>query len=44
MKLVLAAIHIKASTRAVPLGPAMLAAVIRRTFGEEVQTLSLIHI
>ena len=38
MKLVLAAIHIKASTRAVPLGPAMLAAVIRRAFGEEVQT------
>jgi hypothetical protein len=38
MKLVLAAIHIKASSRAVPLGPAMLAAVIRRNFGEEIQT------
>ena len=38
MKLVLTAIHIKASPRAVPLGPAMLAAVLRRTFGEEIQT------
>ena len=38
MKLVLAAIHIKPSTRAVPLGPAMLAAVLRRSFGEEIQT------
>jgi len=38
MKLVLVAIHIKKSTRAVPLGPAMLAAVIHRAFGEEVQT------
>lgn len=38
MKLVLVAIHIKASTRAVPLGPAMLAAVIRKAFGEEIQT------
>jgi acyl-CoA synthetase (AMP-forming)/AMP-acid ligase II len=38
MKLVLAAIHIKASPRAVPLGPAMLAAVLRRTFGEKIQT------
>ncbi|MHB8829552.1 MAG: B12-binding domain-containing radical SAM protein [Syntrophales bacterium] len=38
MKLVLAAIHIKASPRAVPLGSAMLAAVIRRTFGAEIQT------
>jgi radical SAM superfamily enzyme YgiQ (UPF0313 family) len=38
MKLVLAAIHIKASPRAVPLGPAMLAAVLRRTFGAEIQT------
>lgn len=38
MKLVLAAIHIKASSRAVPLGSAMLASVIRRAFGEEIQT------
>lgn len=38
MKLVLAAIHIKESPRAVPLGPAMLAAAIRRAFGEEIQT------
>jgi len=38
MKLVLTAIHIKASPRAVPLGPAMLAAVLRRAFGEEIQT------
>jgi radical SAM superfamily enzyme YgiQ (UPF0313 family) len=38
MKLVLAAIHIKASSRAVPLGPAMLASVLRRAFGEEIQT------
>lgn len=38
MKLVLAAIHIEASSRAVPLGPAMLAAALRRAFGEEIQT------
>ena len=38
MKLVLAAIHIKASSRAVPLGPAMLAAVLRRAFGQEIET------
>jgi hypothetical protein len=38
MKLVLAAIHIKASPRAVPLGPAMLAAALRRAFGEEIRT------
>ena len=38
MKLVLAAIHIKPSPRAVPLGPAMLAAVLQRAFGEEIQT------
>ena len=38
MKLVLAAIHIKASPRAVPLGPAMLAAVLRKAFGEEIPT------
>lgn len=38
MKLVLAAIHIKASPRAVPLGPAMLASVIRRAFGGKIQT------
>jgi len=38
MKLVLAAIHIKASARAVPLGPAMLAAVLRRAFGKKIQT------
>ncbi len=38
MKLVLAAIHIKASSRAMPLGPAMLAAVLRRSFGRKIQT------
>ncbi len=38
MKLVLAAIHIKASSRSMPLGPAMLASVIRRAFGKEIQT------
>ena len=38
MKLVLVAIHIKASSRAVPLGPAMIASVIRKTFGEVIQT------
>ena len=38
MKLVLAAIHIKPSPRAMPLGPAMLAAVLRRAFGEQIQT------
>jgi hypothetical protein len=41
MKLVLVAIHIKKSTRAVPLGPAMLAAAIHRAFGEEIQTVIL---
>src|SRR5665647_1174156 len=41
MKLVLAAIHIKESSRAMPLGPAMLAAVLRRAFGEEIRTLIL---
>ncbi|HAJ27782.1 MAG TPA: B12-binding domain-containing radical SAM protein, partial [Syntrophus sp. (in: bacteria)] len=38
MKLVLAAIHIKPSSRAMPLGPAMLAAALRRIFGEEIHT------
>jgi len=38
MKLVLAAIHIKASPRAMPLGPAMLAAVLQRDFGKNIQT------
>jgi radical SAM superfamily enzyme YgiQ (UPF0313 family) len=38
MKLVLAAIHIKPSPRAVPLGPAMLAAALRRAFGDRVRT------
>ncbi len=38
MKLVLVAIHIEASARAVPLGPAMLASVVRRAFPEAVHT------
>ena len=38
MKLVLAAIHIEASPRAVPLGPAMLASVLLRAFGQAIQT------
>ena len=38
MKLVLAAIHIKPSSRAMPLGPAMLAVVLRRAFGEKIRT------
>ncbi|MBW6484863.1 MAG: DUF4080 domain-containing protein [Syntrophobacterales bacterium] len=38
MKLVLAAIHIKASARAMPLGPAMLAAMLKRSFGRKIQT------
>ena len=38
MKLVLAAIHIKASPRAVPLGPAMLAAALRKAFGDKIRT------
>jgi len=38
MKLVLATIHIKPSPRAMPLGPAMLAAVLRRAFGGEIHT------
>ena len=38
MKLVLAAIHIKPSPRSVPLGPAMLAASLRRAFGDRVRT------
>ncbi|WP_306602116.1 B12-binding domain-containing radical SAM protein [Geothrix sp. 21YS21S-2] len=36
MDLVLVAIHLEASARAVPLGPAMLASVLRRSFGAEV--------
>lgn len=38
MHLVLVAIHIEASARAVPLGPAMLAAVVQRAFPEAVNT------
>lgn len=38
MKLVLAALHIEASARAVPLGPAMLASVLKRAFPDTVQT------
>jgi len=41
MKLVLAAIHIEKSTRAVPLGPAMLASAIHKAFGEEIQSVIL---
>jgi radical SAM superfamily enzyme YgiQ (UPF0313 family) len=37
MKLVLAAIHIEPSPRAVPLGPAMLASALKRTFPDELQ-------
>jgi len=38
MKLALAAIHLEASPRSVPLGPAMLAAVLRRTHPEAIET------
>jgi len=38
MKLALVAIHIEPSPRALPLGPAMLASVLRDVFGESVQT------
>ena len=38
MNLVLVAIHIEPSARAVPLGPAMLASVVKRTFREAVHT------
>ena len=38
MKLVLVAIHIEPSPRAVPLGPAMLASVLKRAFPREIQT------
>ena len=38
MKLVLASIHIGPSTRAVPLGPALLSSVLRRAFGAEIET------
>ena len=38
MHLVLVAIHLEASPRAVPLGPAMLASVLRRAFPEAIQT------
>jgi radical SAM superfamily enzyme YgiQ (UPF0313 family) len=38
MKLVLVAIHIERSPRAVPLGPAMLASVLRTALGDVVQT------
>ncbi len=37
MKLLLVAMHIEASARAVPLGPAMLASVVKRAFPETVQ-------
>ena len=38
MELVLAAIHLEASPRAVPLGPAMLASALKRAFGGQVRT------
>jgi len=38
MKLALVAIHIEPSPRALPLGPAMLASVLRAAFGEAIQT------
>ncbi len=38
MKLVLVAIHIEPSPRALPLGPSMLASVLRRAFGGAIQT------
>ena len=38
MKLALVAIHIEPSPRALPLGPAMLASVLKGTFGEAIQT------
>lgn len=38
MNLVLVAIHLEASARAVPLGPAMLASVVKRAFPEAVHT------
>ncbi len=38
MKLVLVAIHIEPSPRSLPLGPAMLASVLRGAFGERVPT------
>ena len=38
MNLVLVAIHIEASPRSVPLGPAMLASVLRRAYPEAIQT------
>ncbi|MDP2877501.1 MAG: cobalamin B12-binding domain-containing protein, partial [Holophaga sp.] len=37
MNLVLVAIHIEASARAVPLGPAMLASVLKRAFPDTLQ-------
>ena len=38
MNLVLVAIHLEASPRAVPLGPAMLASVLKRAFPEAIHT------
>lgn len=38
MKLVLAALHLEASPRALPLGPAMLASALKVAFPEQVQT------
>lgn len=38
MKLALVAIHIEPSPRALPLGPAMLASVLKAAFGETIQT------
>ena len=38
MKLVLVSIHVEPGPRAVPLGPAMLASVLRGAFGEAIQT------
>lgn len=37
MKLVLAALHIEPSPRAVPLGPAMLASVLKRAYPQEIE-------
>jgi radical SAM superfamily enzyme YgiQ (UPF0313 family) len=38
MNLVLVSIHIEPSSRAVPLGPALLSSVLRRSFGDQVRT------
>ena len=41
MQLVLVAVHVEASPRAVPLGPAMLASALKRAYPGEIQTLIL---